>query len=131
MATKKQVNDLENVVLALEERQEKMEEEHAMLKQMLSMQSVLIENLQMMVKMISTNSASQNNTSTAHTAYRVMHIGGDDHNNSTVIEQDGGEITHNSDNQTSNSIDVKRQSKKNSTQNNSITDIRHRMSRVA
>lgn len=67
-ATKKQVNDLENAVVILEERLEKMEEEHQLLKQMISMQSTLIDNLQMMVKMMSVSSP---------TSYKVMHVGGD------------------------------------------------------
>jgi ABC-type hemin transport system substrate-binding protein len=82
MATKKQLNDLENVVIVLEERLEKMEEEHVMLKQMLSMQTSLIDNLQMMVKMMSATT-----TPTAPTSsYRVMHIGGSD--NETVTAQE-------------------------------------------
>ena len=52
-ATKKQVGELENAIVILEERLEKLEEEHTMMKQMLNMQNSLIENLQMMVKMMS------------------------------------------------------------------------------
>jgi len=69
-ATKKQVNDLENVVVILEERLEKMEEEQHLLKQMISMQSTLIDNLQMMVKMMSVSA------SPVTSSYRVMHVGG-------------------------------------------------------
>lgn len=65
-ATKKQVNDIENAVVVLEERIEKMEEEHHLLKQMISMQSTLIDNLQMMVKMMS-----------VQPSYKVMHVGGE------------------------------------------------------
>jgi hypothetical protein len=61
----KQVNDLENAVVILEERIEKMEDEHQLLKQMISMQSTLIDNLQMMVKMSMTP--------------QVVHVGGKDH----------------------------------------------------
>jgi hypothetical protein len=52
-ASKKQVGELENAIVILEERLEKLEEEHTMMKQMLSMQNALIDNLQMMVKMMS------------------------------------------------------------------------------
>lgn len=52
-ASKKQISELENAIVILEERLEKLEEEHAMMKQMLSMQNALIDNLQMMVKMMS------------------------------------------------------------------------------
>lgn len=52
-ASKKQIGELENAIVILEERLEKLEEEHAMMKQMLSMQNALIDNLQMMVKMMS------------------------------------------------------------------------------
>lgn len=61
----KQVNDLENAVVVLEERIEKMEDEHQLLKQMISMQSTLIDNLQMMVKMSLTP--------------QVVHVGGKEH----------------------------------------------------
>lgn len=66
-ATKKQVNDIENAVVILEERIEKVEEENQLLKQMISMQSTLIDNLQMMVKMMSVS---------APATYKVMHVGG-------------------------------------------------------
>jgi hypothetical protein len=76
MASKKQINDLENAVIVLEERLEKMEEEHVMLKQMMSMQNSLIDNLQMMVKMMQAPS-------------RVFHVGG---------MKSGGEIEGNAGN---------------------------------
>lgn len=69
-ATKKQVNDLENAVVILEERLEKMEEEQQLLKQMITMQSTLIDNLQMMLKMMSVSQQQVSST------YRVMHVGG-------------------------------------------------------
>lgn len=53
MASKKQLNELESIVVLLEERLEKVEEEHKLMKQMLSMQNSLIDNLQMMVKVLS------------------------------------------------------------------------------
>lgn len=68
-ASKKQVTELENAVIILEERIEKMEEEHTLLKQMLTMQSTLIENLQMMMKMMSVSVPSQQ--------YKVFQYGGD------------------------------------------------------
>jgi hypothetical protein len=55
-ATKKQVGELENAIVILEERLEKLEEEHVLMKQMLSMQNSLIDNLQMMLKMFSSSS---------------------------------------------------------------------------
>lgn len=79
-ATKKQVNDLENAVVILEERLEKMEEEHQLLKQMISMQSTLIDNLQMMVKMVSVSSPPP--------SYKVMHVGGEAAKTEDVKEED-------------------------------------------
>lgn len=69
--TKKQVNELENAVVVLEERIEKMEEEHKLLKQMLTMQSTLIDNLQMMMKMMSSSVPSTQQ-------YKVFQLGGDE-----------------------------------------------------
>jgi hypothetical protein len=66
-ASKKQVGELENAIVILEERLEKLEEEHIMMKQMISMQNALIDNMQMMVKMISGNSSVQG----------YVHIGGE------------------------------------------------------
>ncbi len=100
-ATKKQVGELENAIVILEERLEKLEEEHIMMKQMLSMQNALIDNLQMMVKMMSTNASTQ--------AYQVgyVQLGGDEksnNNNNSNAEknetkeseqvQDGGSSSH-------------------------------------
>ena len=56
MATKKQVADMENTIVLLEEKLEKLEDDHATLKQMIAMQNSLIDNLQMMVKMMSQQS---------------------------------------------------------------------------
>lgn len=121
MATKKQLNDLENVVIVLEERLEKMEEEHVMLKQMLSMQNSLIENLQMMVKMMSVSSNIQ---SAPTSSYRVMHIGGDNEENITSKEdsQDGGDNFSKNEEETTD-ISKKLKSHKNSS-------LRQRMARV-
>lgn len=126
MATKKQVNDLENVVIVLEERLEKMEEDHAMLKQMLSMQNVLIENLQMMVKMMSVT-PSQLST----VGYKVMHIGGGVDTNANADTETappsspvsgGSEATE----------DISRVSSLLSEKDkkNSISDMKRRMSRI-
>lgn len=71
MASKKQMNDIENAVVILEERLERMEEEHAMMKQMLTMQNALIDNLQMVVKMVSTQT-----TATAHAPSIIVGGGG-------------------------------------------------------
>jgi wobble nucleotide-excising tRNase len=79
--TKKQVNELENAVVVLEERIEKMEDEHKLLKQMLTMQSTLIDNLQMMMKMMS------------NSAQTIQQLGGDekveveDHQNDKADKQ--------------------------------------------
>ena len=119
MATKKQLNDLENVVIVLEERLEKMEEEHVMLKQMLSMQNSLIDNLQMMVKMMSVSSNIQ---SAPTSSYRVMHIGGDDEIDTSQEDgQDGGDTSKNE--QETSDISKKLKLHKNSS-------LRQRMARV-
>jgi wobble nucleotide-excising tRNase len=87
--SKKQVNELENAVVVLEERIEKMEEEHKLLKQMLSMQSTLIDNLQMMMKMMSTSVPSTQQ-------YKVFQLGGDE----TMMENEGDTQNNDSDKQT-------------------------------
>lgn len=69
-ATKKQVGELENSIIILEERLEKLEEEHVLMKQMLTMQNSLIDNLQMMLKMFS--SSSQHSFPVGY-----VHVGGD------------------------------------------------------
>ncbi len=107
-ATKKQVNDLENAVVILEERIEKMEEEHQLLKQMISMQSTLIDNLQMMVKMVSVS---------APATYKVMHVGG---TSSSEQNEDGK------------TQDEKQDEKQEDKQmHRSIRSLKTRMSRVA
>lgn len=53
MASKKQFADMENTILLLEEKVEKLEEDIGTMKQMISMQNSLIDNLQMMMKMMS------------------------------------------------------------------------------
>lgn len=53
MASKKQFADMENAIMLLEEKVEKLEDDHVTMKQMISMQNALIENLQMMIKMMS------------------------------------------------------------------------------
>lgn len=108
-ATKKQVNDLENAVVVLEERIEKMEEEHQLLKQMISMQSTLIDNLQMMVKMMS-----------VQPTYKVMHVGGS--GESGDVESDlKGEDAKAIDDDVSNKQNI---------QSHSIKTLKTRMSRV-
>lgn len=66
-ATKKQVTDLENAVVILEERIEKIEEriekieeENQLLKQMITMQSTVIDNLQTMMKMLTVSATPCN-----------------------------------------------------------------------
>jgi hypothetical protein len=71
-ASKKQVGELENAIVILEERLEKLEEEHIMMKQMISMQNALIDNMQMMVKMMSGNSSIQ-----GYSPVGYVHIGGE------------------------------------------------------
>lgn len=109
-ATKKQVTELENAVVILEERIEKMEEEHTLLKQMLTMQSTLIENLQMMLKMMS---ATQQD-------YRIVQLGGEE-SNQVEDKQNEERITHDSTEDTT----------KNKVINPSINKIKFRMSRVS
>lgn len=111
-ATKKQVNDIENAVVVLEERIEKMEEEHQLLKQMISMQSTLIDNLQMMMKMMS-----------VQPSYKVMHVGGE--TNSDIKVEDVNTKNDNVDEQQG----VKAQSQSQS-QSHSIKTLKTRMSRV-
>lgn len=115
-ATKKQVTELENAVVILEERIEKMEEEHTLLKQMLTMQSTLIENLQMMLKMMSVS------TSTAQQGYSIVQLGGEnniqDHDN--YEEKQSNDIGVDNDNKENKEI-----------KNPSINKIKFRMSRVS
>lgn len=111
-ATKKQVNDLENAVVVLEERIEKMEEEHQLLKQMISMQSTLIDNLQMMVKMMS-----------VQPTYKVMHVGGSD---GTCV---GGDVESDVKGEDAKAIDDDVSNKQN-IQSHSIKTLKTRMSRV-
>ncbi len=56
MSAKKQFADMENTIMLLEDKIEKLEDDHATLKQMIAMQNSLIDNLQMMVKMMSQQS---------------------------------------------------------------------------
>jgi hypothetical protein len=55
MASKKQINDIESSIILIDERVEKLEEQLVMMKQMINMQNTLIDNLQMMVKMMNNN----------------------------------------------------------------------------
>lgn len=111
-ASKKQVTELENAVIILEERIEKMEEEHTLLKQMLTMQSTLIENLQMMVKMMSAS------TSTSQQGYRIVQLGGE-HQETLTLEEENEDD------------DVKKNKNKSEMKNQSINNIKFRMSRVS
>lgn len=129
MATKKQVSDLENVVLALEEKVDKMEEEHSMLKQMLSMQSMLIENLQMMMKVMSVSPVQ-----TQASGYRIMQLGGDA--KEVIAEKpaatESASNEHDAEVGEDSSSDdhvVKRHLKK-TEKKTGIADIRHRMARL-
>lgn len=110
--SKKQINELENAVVTLEERIEKMEDEHQLLKQMLTMQSTLIDNLQMMMKMMSTS------VPTAQ-PYKVYQLGGDEQHD----KQKGNEQENVEDNE-SNRTESKLTSP-------SINKIKFRMSRVS
>lgn len=114
-ATKKQVNDLENAVVVLEERIEKMEEEHQLLKQMISMQSTLIDNLQMMVKMMS-----------VQPTYKVMHVGGSGVSDGTGV---GGDVESDLKGEDAKAIDDD-VSNKQKIQSHSIKTLKTRMSRV-
>jgi prefoldin subunit 5 len=80
MTSKKQIADIENTIVLLEEKIERLEEEHITMKQMISMQNALIENLQMMVKMISLQGTPQKQ--------HIIHIGGDDNANSQLNKKD-------------------------------------------
>ena len=117
MASKKQITELENAVVLLEEKMEKMDDEHAMIKQMLSMQNALIENLQMMVKMMS---VSQPQPALPH--MRLMHVGGD------LESTDNSNISNISNNENGIETDNIQNFK---TNNKSIKSMKLRMSRVA
>ena len=71
MTSKKQIADIENTIVLLEEKIERLEEEHATMKQMITMQNALIDNLQMMVKMLSLQA-----TPMPH-KQQIIHVGGD------------------------------------------------------
>jgi hypothetical protein len=122
-ATKKQVNDLENAVVILEERLEKMEEEQQLLKQMISMQSTLIDNLQMMMKMMSSVSVNP-------TTYKVMHVGGqgskerEDHQENSFSEkEEHGSMDENIQNEALKQVQEQMR-------RNSIKSMKHRVSRI-
>lgn len=118
MATsKKQINELENAIVILEERLEKLEEEHVMMKQMLSMQNALIDNLQMMLKMMSVKQGYQ---------VGYVHLGGkQEHEN-----QQTSATTNKNDNDDSNKETIK--TNKNGGHKNlgMKTSLKERMSRV-
>lgn len=76
MSAKKQIADIENTILLLEEKIEKLEEEQATMKQMISMQNALIDNLQLMVKMMAMTPSK----------HQVVHVGGDnDRDDSSIV----------------------------------------------
>ncbi len=114
--SKKQVNELENAVVVLEERIEKMEEEHTLLKQMLTMQSTLIDNLQMMMKMMSVSVP-------ATQQYKVFQLGGDQQQNETREKQQHTDIYD--EQEISNKPEVSKLTSP------SINKIKFRMSRVS
>lgn len=114
-ATKKQVTELENAVVILEERIEKMEEEHVLLKQMLTMQSTLIENLQMMLKMVSAS------TNTNQQGYKIFQLGGENSNSLQEIKTNDDNYNGNKETEDKNKTEMK---------NPSINKIKFRMSRV-
>jgi hypothetical protein len=74
MSAKKQIADIENTIVLLEEKIERFEEEHATMKQMISMQNSLIDNLQMIVKMMQMHALSP-------PKHQVIHVGGDSNGN--------------------------------------------------
>jgi hypothetical protein len=99
-ASKKQISELENAIVILEERIEKLEEDHTMMKQMLSMQNALIENLQMMIKM----SMSHNNNS----GYQVVHLGGENKSQEHKMDKhDNNDNNENNENNENNKYNAK------------------------
>lgn len=85
MSSKKQIADIENTIVLLEEKIEKLEDEHATMKQMISMQNSLIDNLQMMVKMLTIQPVQSH----------VVHVGGDEEKASaSVTSIEGGSKNH-------------------------------------
>lgn len=109
MASKKQIADMENTIVLLEEKMERLEEEHATMKQMISMQNALIDNLQMMVKMLTLQGATP-------TKHQTIHVGGtqdDMHDDKSSDLQHYKEDNHGDKSKTR------------------ISLVRHRMSRVA
>lgn len=73
MTTKKQMADMETSILLLEDKIERLEEEHITMKQMMKMQNALIDNLQMMVKMLTSTPQKQ----------QIIHVGGQEGTPST------------------------------------------------
>jgi hypothetical protein len=82
MTSKKQIADIENTIMLLEEKIERLEEEHITMKQMISMQNALIDNLQMMVKMLSLQSQ------TVPQKQQVIHIGGDENTSTNIVDNE-------------------------------------------
>ena len=74
MSAKKQISDIENTIVLLEEKIERLEEEHVTMKQMISMQNSLIDNLQMIVKMMQVHALSP-------PKHQIVHVGGDSNGN--------------------------------------------------
>lgn len=83
MSAKKQIADIENIIVLLEDKIERLEDEHATMKQMISMQNALIDNLQMMVKMMALTPSK----------HQVVHIGGNDTKSNDAISDATGAVS--------------------------------------
>jgi len=111
MASKKQFADMENTILLLEEKVERLEEDVVTMKQMISMQNSLIDNLQMMIKMMS----QQTLTMSVKSPIGVLHP-------ETLVG--GSQDRHTDIQDTQTQHDVK-------THTTKPGGLKHRMSRVA
>lgn len=110
MSAKKQIADIENTIVLLEEKIERLEEEHVTMKQMISMQNSLIDNLQMIIKMMQAHALSP-------AKHQIVHIGGDSNGNDFV--DDAGQIPIETNNHALNGHE-----------SNHSKKLKHRMSRV-
>ncbi len=118
MASKKQIADMENTIILLEEKIERLEEEHATMKQMISMQNALIDNLQMMVKMLTLQGATPSK-------HQTIHIGGGQEDNNTGSPANTHNTLEGGKGDKGDKIDLQQSNSK-----TRISHMKHRMVRV-
>jgi hypothetical protein len=117
MTSKKQIADIENTIVLLEDKIERLEEEHVTMKQMISMQNSLIDNLQMIVKMMASSPIK----------HHAIHIGGSEPENVDNVQ--GIDQAPNTGTVPATSEDVSAGGTKQQ-QKNRISHLKHRMTRV-